>query len=106
MEFSRQEYWSGVPLPFPPEKLLLLLLLSRFSRVQLFATLWTVARQAPLSMGFSRQEYLSGLPFLPSGDVPKPGIEPMTPASQVDSFKLAFKLAAEPNLSPCFTNKH
>ena len=55
-------------------------------------------------MGFSRQEYWSGLPFFPSGDVPKPGIEPVTPASQVDSFKLAFKLAAEPNLSPCFTN--
>ena len=43
--------------------LLLLLLLSRFSRVQLCATLWTAAHQAPLSMGFSRQEYWSGLPF-------------------------------------------
>ena len=44
--------------------LLLLLLLSRFSRVQLCATPWTAACQAPLSMGFSRQEYWSGLPFL------------------------------------------
>ena len=42
---------------------LLLLLLSRFSRVQLCATPWTAAHQAPLSMGFSRQEYWSGLPF-------------------------------------------
>ena len=43
--------------------LLLLLLLSRFSRVRLCATLWTAAHQAPLSTGFSRQEYWSGLPF-------------------------------------------
>ena len=42
-------------------------MLSRFSHVWLFATLWTVARQAPLSMGFSRQEYWSGLPFPPLG---------------------------------------
>ena len=47
------------------------------SCVQLFATLWTVARQAPLSTGFSRQEYGSGLPFPPPGDLPDPGIEPM-----------------------------
>ena len=46
------------------------------SIVSLFATLWTVARQAPQSMGFSRQEYWSGLPFLPPGDLPDPGIEP------------------------------
>ena len=47
------------------------------SRVRLFATLWTVARQAPLSMGFSRQEYWSGLPFPSPGDLPKPGIKPL-----------------------------
>ena len=47
--------------------------LSRFSHVQLFATLWTVAHQAPLSMGFSRQEYWCGLPYLPPGDLPNPG---------------------------------
>ena len=46
------------------------------SRVRLFATPWTVARQAPLSMGFSRQEYWSGLPCPPPGDLPDPGIEP------------------------------
>ena len=50
--------------------------LSPFSRVQLFATLWTVAHQAPLSTGFSRQEYWSGLPFPSPGDLPDPGIEP------------------------------
>ena len=49
--------------------------LSRFSHVQLFATPWTVAHQAPLSMGFSRREYWSGLPFLPPGDLPDPGIQ-------------------------------
>ena len=49
---------------------------------------WTVAHQAPLSMGFFRQEYWSGLPFPPPGDLPNPGIEPespMSPALQADS---------------------
>ena len=52
------------------------------SRVRLFATLWTVAYQAPPSMGFSRQEYWSGLPFPSPGDLPDPGIEPRPPAFQ------------------------
>ena len=43
---------------------------------------WTVAWQAPLSMGFPRQEYWSGLPFRPSGDLPDPGIKPASPALQ------------------------
>ena len=50
--------------------------LSHFSHVRLFLTPWTVALQAPLSMGFSRQEYWSGLPFTPPGDLLYPGIEP------------------------------
>ena len=50
--------------------------LSRFSCVQLFVILQTVARQAPPSMGFSRKEYWSGLPCPPPGDLPDPGIEP------------------------------
>ena len=50
--------------------------LNHFSRFQLFMTLWTIARQAPLSMGFSRQECWSGLPFPPLWDLPDPGIEP------------------------------
>ena len=52
----------------------------RLSRVRLFATPWAVARQALLSMGFPRQEYWSGLPFHPPGDVPDPGTEPTSPA--------------------------
>ena len=49
--------------------------------VQLFATLWTTARQAPPSVGSSRQEYWSELPFPPPGDLPDPGTEPRSPAS-------------------------
>ena len=56
------------------------------SRVQLFSTPWTVAHQAPLSMGFSRQGYWSGLPFPSPGDVPDPGNEPRSPALQADSL--------------------
>ena len=48
------------------------------SRVQLFATPWTATYQAPLSMGFSRQEYWSGVPLPSPGDLPDPGIEPGT----------------------------
>ena len=55
-------------------------MLSCFSCLQLFETQWTVACQAPLSMGFPRQEYWSGLPFPPSGDLPDPGIEHVFPA--------------------------
>ena len=51
------------------------------SSVQLFATPWTVAYQTPLSKEFSKQEYWSGLSFLPLGDLPDPGIEPKPPAS-------------------------
>ena len=51
------------------------------SRVQLFVSLWTIACQAPLSKGFSRQEYWSELPFPPQGDFPNPGIKPMSPVS-------------------------
>ena len=56
------------------------------SRVQFFATLWTVAHQAPPSMGFSRQEYWSGLPFPSPGDLPNPGIKPRSPTLQADAL--------------------
>ena len=56
------------------------------SHVQLFATPWTVAYQASPSMGFSRQEYWSGLPFPSPGDLPNPGIDPGSPTSQADSL--------------------
>ena len=64
---------------------------SCFSRVQLFATLWTVILHAPQSMGLLRQEYWSGLPCPPPGDLPYPGIKPMSlicPALQVGSLPL------------------
>ena len=56
------------------------------SRVRLFATLWTVAYQAPPSMGFSRQECWRGLPFPSPEDLPIPGIEPRSPALQADAL--------------------
>ena len=64
------------------------------SHDRLFATPWTVAHQAPLSTGLSRQEYWSGLPFLPPGDLPNPGIEPRSTTLQADS------LPAEPPGKP------
>ena len=60
------------------------------SHVQLFATLWTIAHQAPLFRGFSRQEYWSGLPCPSSGDLPSTGIKPVSPALQADSLPLSW----------------
>ena len=54
--------------------------LSHFSHVRLFETLWSIAHEAPLSMGFPRQEFWSGLPFPSPGDLPNPGVEPVSPA--------------------------
>ena len=65
------------------------------SLVRLFVTPWTVAHQAPPSMGFSRQEYWSELPFPSPGDLPGPGIEPRSPALQADA------LISEPPGKPC-----
>ena len=64
------------------------------SYVWLFATLWAVAHQAPLPMGFSRREYWSGLPFPPPGDLPEPGTEPVSPVSpapQAILYRLSLK---------------
>ena len=63
------------------------------SRVRLFPTPWTIAHQAPLFMGFSRQEYWSGLPFPSPEDIPNPGIEPRSPTLQADA------LTSEPPLA-------
>ena len=60
---------------------------------------WTVARQAPLSRGFSRQEYWSGLPFPSPGDFLNPGIEPVSPALQADSLPLSHQGSLPPNIS-------
>ena len=54
-----------------------------------FLTPWTVVQQAPLSMVFVRQEYWNGLPFPSPGDLPDPGIKPMSPGWQVDSLPLS-----------------
>ena len=56
-------------------------MLSHFTHAWLFATIWTIAHQAPLSMGFSRQEYWNGLPCPPPGDLPNPRIKPVSPRS-------------------------
>ena len=106
MGFSRQEYWSGLPFPPPgdlhhwgikPGSLRTPALAGGFfttrasweapesesevaESLRLFATPWTVAYQVPPSMGFSRQEYWSGLPFPSPGDLLSPGIEPLSPA--------------------------
>ena len=78
-------------------------MLSHFSHVQLFAALWTAARQAPLSMGFSTQEYWSGLPYPLPGPLPEPGIEPGSPAVQADSLSLSHRGSPMDltTLSPC-----
>ena len=111
MGFPRQESWSGLPFSSPgdlpdPEiepmspllatgfftaELLLRGCVSHFNCVQLFATPWTEAHQTPLSMGFSRQEHWSGLPFPFPGDLPNPGIKPtflVSLALQADSLPL------------------
>ena len=78
--------WSSVnmsPSVDHPLFIILLCVLSHFSRVRLLATLWTVAHQAPLSLGFSRQEYWSGLPFPTPGDLLDPGIESLSLMSPV-----------------------
>ena len=61
------------------------------SRVRLFAIPWTVAYQAPQSMGFSRQEYWSGLPFPSPGDLPDPGIESRSPACRQTLYHLSYQ---------------
>ena len=100
ISFSRGSSWvkpciaedslpSKPPGKPPSLSVLLLLLLSHFSCVWLCVTPWTVACQAPLSMGFSRQQYWSDLPCPPPQDLPRPGTEPGSPALQADSLPLS-----------------
>ena len=100
--FPPSRHTHTVPTSLRPDfAYSLLCMLSHVSRVQLFATLWTVARQAPLSMGFCRQEYWSGLPFSSPGDLPAPRIEPTSPAApalQVDSLPLSHRASPK---HPC-----
>ena len=72
------------------------------SRVQLFATPWTIAHQAPLSMGFSRHEYWNGLPFPSPGDLPNTGIKPGTPAQPL--FPKLESLSRESAFFPRYTS--
>ena len=75
--------------------------LCMLSGVQLFVILWTTAHQAPLSMGFFRQEYWSELPFPSPGDLPDPGIQPLSqPASPVSPALQANSLPSEPSGKP------
>ena len=73
------------------------------SHVRLFATSWTIACQAPLFMGFPRQEHWNGLPFPSPGGLPRPGIEPKIPALQADSLPLA--PPGKPQIKQCFAHK-
>ena len=66
--------------------LLLKVKVKSLSHVRLFVTPWTIAYQAPPSMGFSKQEYWSGLPFPSPGDLPNPGIEPRSPTFQANAL--------------------
>ena len=66
--------------------ILLVAVVQSLSRVGPFATPWTIAHQAPLSMGFPRQEYWSGFPFPSPGDLPDPGIKLRSPVLQEDSL--------------------
>ena len=63
-----------------------------FSRVRLFVTPWTIAYQAPLSVGFSRQEYWSGVPFPTPAALSHPGTEPVPPALQADTLPAELRL--------------
>ena len=74
--------------PRKPQRMVCACVLSCFSCVQLFVTQWTIAHQAPLSLGFSRQEYWSGLPCPPPGDIPDPELKlaPFTSPAQAGRF--------------------
>ena len=85
-------------MAFLGNNIFILLLLSCFSRVQLCATPGTIARQAPLSMEFSRQEHWSGLPCPPPGDLLNPGIKPGPPTLQADSLALSYPGSPDPRI--------
>ena len=83
-------------------------MLSHFSHVQLFAVLWTVACQVPLSMGFSRQEYWSGLPCSFPGDLPDPGIKPvsLTPPALAGGFFTTSTIGESPCMYVCIAEEY
>ena len=79
---------------------------SLLSRVLLFCDPWAVAHQAPLSMGFPRQGYWSGLPIPPPGDLSNPGIQPRSPALQADSLPSELKKKKKQKPSAAKRQKH
>ena len=93
---SPRMVFSTLFCPMMPQslKILHLIKVKSLSRVQLFATPWTVAHQASLSMEFTRQEYRSGLPFPSPEDLPNLGIELWSPALQ--AYSLPFELQGSP----------
>ena len=82
---SNQSILKEINPEYSLEGLILKVKVKSLSHVRLFATPKTVAYQAPPSMGFSRQEYWSGLPFPSPGDLPDPGIEPGSPTLEADT---------------------
>ena len=84
---------SYIPRLGDPQELQCVLVVYSLSSVQLFTTPWTVALQAPLPMGFCRQEYWNWLPFPHPGDLPSPGIKPVSPALQADSLLLNYQVS-------------
>ena len=80
-----------------------LCMLSCFTPVRLFATVWTIVQQDPLSIEFSRQEYWSGLPFPFPGDLPNPGINSGSPALQADSLQSEPPGKPTPEFRPLLT---
>ena len=93
MHFLQYDFGSGTQEYWVSE-------VKSLSRVWLFVTPWTVAYQASLSMGFSTQEYWSGLPFLSPGDLPNPGIEPRSPALEADA--LTSEPPGKPKIAECW----
>ena len=84
---------SYIPRLGDPQELQFVLVVYSLSSVQLFTTPWTVALQAPLPMGFCRQEYWNWLPFPHPGDLSSPGIKPVSPALQADSLLLNYQVS-------------
>ena len=85
---GRRYTWASVSTGTSP--LILCAVLIRLSRARLCATPWTVARQAPLSMGFSRQESWSGFPFPPPGDLPDSGMDLTSPAPPALGMRILY----------------
>ena len=83
---SKAKWTHNLPVNLFPYSRFHVVCAQALSRVRLFVTPWTVARQAPLSMEFSQQEYWTGLPCLSPGDLPNLGIEPRSLALQADSL--------------------